>query len=176
MLGAALVSLTLGAPAVAADTTVVDDISLVGGMSAEDMSGFTEDALNEMQQTVKQLARMDSAAQEQVEGGLLCVTNNLATARSLYQVSQVAAERLAEASGEAKRDRMEHEFRKVVVSLKQSRLLLSGAERCADGEGVTDGKVRVRIEGEPDGSADDTKGISDNVLDFGFDPPNASPF
>jgi hypothetical protein len=173
-----IASLAVAGAASADDPPVEGEIERVSSATEAEMITFAASATSEMRGTVKSLARMDDQVRSGADGeGLPCVTNNLAAARSLLQVSEGAQKAMARALELGERPRAEHEYRKIAIALKKVRGLYAEGERCAYGEGVSDGKTRVRIEGEPvDADQDETASVPDDVLDYGFDPPNASPF
>lgn len=177
LLGAALVVLTPVLPAGAQDPGADSDFERAATASPDEMKSFAKDAILEMQAIVRALAQVDEDVRRKTEGGLLCVTNNLASARTLLQVSEAANKALDQALREGQRERAGYEVRKIAIALKKARLLQAEGERCAYGEGVIDGKSRSQVEGNqtsPD--SDETADVPDDALGYGFDPPNASPF
>ncbi len=175
-LGAALV-LLVPVGAVAQDPGVESSLERLAEASPDEMTSFARDAIMEMQGLVRSLAQIDEQIRKQDDDGLLCVTNNLAAARSLLQVSEAASRAMADANATGQSDRAHFEVRKIAIALKQARLLFAEGERCAYGEGVMDGKTRIQLEGSPTSSdSDETERNEDDVLSYGFDPPDASPF
>lgn len=158
------------------DAGATSEIEKVSTATEAEMVSFVGAANSEMRGIVKSLSRLDEQARGQDEAGLLCLTNNLTAARALFQVAEKAEGMMKEALDIGERPRAEHEYRKVAIALKKARLLYAEAERCA-GDGVSDGINRRKIEGQPiDADKDETEAIPDDILNYGFDPPDASPF
>jgi hypothetical protein len=173
--GVALVAL-LGV-ASAQDVGVETSIERAAVAEPAEMTEMTPKWLDELKANVAALASLDEAAKKKSgTESLPCITNNLSAARSLLQVSGEAGVALKDALSTGGVERARFEFRKIAIALKKSRSLVAESERCAFGEGIEDGRSQTDLVADAGGSGDDTKGVEDDVMDFGFDPPNASPF
>lgn len=175
--GCWLMSLVAFGAAVADDVGIETSIERAVTATPEEMSSATPAFLAELKATVAALAALDAAAAKKSAGeSLPCVTNNLSTARSLLGVSETASNDMATAIAASVLDRARFEYRKIAISVKKSRSLLAESERCAFGEGFQEGKSRTDLVASAVGTSNETSGVPDDVLDYGFDPPNASPF
>lgn len=157
------------------DSGVSSELSRVATATAEEMEEYAADATQESRAIVRDLARLADSG----KGDSDCVSNSLTAARALLQVADGAVVDLSEALETGERGRAELEFRKIAIALKKSRELQAEGERCGLGEASSDGKTRITVDSEDDTAdtgSSDTDPVFDDPLDFGFDPPNASPF
>lgn len=169
-------AMLLPTPGFAQDPGVSSEIERTATATPEEMLAYADDANDDIREVVKRLAKLDEAVRrEGDEGGMSCVSNSLVAAGVLLQVSEAAESSLQNSLSIGQRERAEHEFRKIAIALKKAHQLEAEGERCALGEGVQDGKTRVKVDG-PSGTVDDTRAAANDVLDMGFDPPDASPF
>lgn len=133
--------------------------------------------VEELRESVKALTRLDEAARRGRGGsGLECVTTNLEAAKSLEQVAGAALTTIETAIAEGDQARASFEYRKIAIAVKRGRDLQAEGERCALGEGVRDGQTRRELTGAPSDVVDETRGMKDDIVEWAFDPPDASPF
>ena len=133
--------------------------------------------VQEITEAVKSLKRLDEAARRGRGGqGLECVSENLKAAESMSQVSDAALKTIEGALASGDQARASFEYRKIAIAVKRARTLTEEAERCALGEGIRDGVTRRKVTGSPGSSVDETVGLPNDIVEYGFDPPDASPF
>lgn len=160
----------------AAEPGVTSQVERAASASVDEMQESTPTWLEEMRENVRSLAKLDDLAKKRTDGeGIPCVTNNLAAARSLVQVSEAAERQLDQAVSEGRLERARSEYRKLAVAIDKSRRRLAEGERCAFGEGLQAGKTRVMVEGGP-GDGGETDALPEDVMEYRFDPVDASPF
>lgn len=167
--------LSLGV-ASAQDVSVETSMEQAAMADPSEMKANTPQWVAEMNRNVVELRALDERVKKKTGGdGLPCVTNSLAAAESLVQMSEQAQGLLQSAldSGAIKRARFE--YGKLATALTRSRGLVADSERCVFGEGLEDGKTKVNLVGGSSGSQDDTEGVLSDIMSFGFDPANASP-
>jgi hypothetical protein len=163
--------------AVAQDVSVVTSIEQATTADPSEMVENTPDWVDEMRRNVAALVALDDKVKKKTSGeGLPCVTNNLAAARSLVDMSDVARSAMSTALDAGPVNRARFEYRKVAIALLKSRGLVADSERCVFGQGLEAGKTKVNLVGGASGTQGDTEGVLSDMMSFGFDPPNASPF
>lgn len=178
MLVGAMAVAALGlVPAVAQDSGVSGDLERTATASPQEKLQYATDAVDELRSTVKageklmEQARGDGAT-DQVD----CLGQRLAQLKSLAQVTEAAESSMKQALEVGNQDRAAHEMRKIAVALSKARQLNLEAQGCVDDSGVAIGKTVLTAEGGLDGEEDETESLDVDVLDQGFDPPQASPF
>ncbi|HMV65735.1 MAG TPA: hypothetical protein PKA64_02700 [Myxococcota bacterium] len=179
--GAAWVFLAVGLGAAgvgfAEDPGVQATVEVSSQVSLADIEANTPKWVAEMHDKLKGLERLDEQSRRGASGEPLeCVSTNLDQARSLTESSDLAAEAIQAALSRGDMARASFEYRKIAIAVKNVRRKYDESERCAAGEGQRDGRTRRQITGEPANADDDTRGLPDDVTDWGFDPPDASPF
>lgn len=161
----------------AEDPGVEATVELTLTASREDIETNAPAWVEEMREKLQGLERLDEAARRGRNGEPLeCVSSNLDTNRSLLQTSEGALKSIEEALSRGELERASFEYRKIAIAVKKSREKYDESERCAQGEGVRSGKTRREITGTPANPDDDTRGLPNDIVDWGFDPPDASPF
>lgn len=175
--GLALIAALTGAKVGLAEDVVVEaSLERAITASADEMLQNLPRWMDAISGYVRGIARLDAVASRGKSEGLACVTDALTDGKELETRSKEAEAKLQEAIGRGDMERAGFEYRKLAVSVKKSRELFAAAERCALGEGEQLGRTRRDLEGAPTLSADDTVGLPNDILDYGFDPPDASPF
>ena len=178
LLGALVVAaLTSVAPATAQDSGVSGDLERTATASPQEKLQYAADAVEELNASVKAGQKLLEQAQgdgatDQVE----CVAAKLGQLKALAQVTESANSSMKQALEAGNEDRASHEMRKIAVALSKSRQLSMESQGCVDDSGVAIGKTVLTTEGGIDGEEDETESLDVDVMDQGFDPPQASPF
>lgn len=175
---ALLLTLVGGASlAVAQELETEGSIERLSSTTPEEKLQFAATANDEMRLTVKSVSKLlETARRESNAEKLQCVSTLLTSIRSLVQVSEQAEVAMVEALSAGELERADHEFRKVAVALNKTRSLQAEAERCGDEGGLRSGETVVDVVGGVTADGDDTVDVVVDMLDLGFDPPQASPF
>ncbi|MGC6493204.1 MAG: hypothetical protein ACON5B_10240 [Myxococcota bacterium] len=172
----AVVLLTASLAVAQEDPGVATTVERVGSASPEEMLVFARDATEEGRSIVKSLDKLIESSPGLEGSGRECVQFNYLAAKSLSQVGDAAQASMKAALQNGQRERADHEFRKIAVALKKGRQLYAEAERCALGDSAQDGKTRVKIDGDLADGVDETREVASDLMDYGFDPPDGSPF
>lgn len=169
--------LVFSAPAFAQSAGATGEIEASSELSPTEQSRFAAEALSEMKDADRDVARMLADAER--DGDVLtinCLTKKLAALRSLVEVSESASATMNDALASGSKDRADAEFRKVAVALSKARQFRAEAEACSGGGDAGDGETIVDLEGDAWGLTDDTSALDDGNTDIGTDPPGVTPF
>jgi hypothetical protein len=174
---ALLAGLGAAGAGLAQDPGVEAAVEVTATASRDDIETNAPKWVEEMREKLRGLERLDEAARRGRNGeSLECITTNLTASRSLLSTSEAALKTIEGALSRGEMERASFEYRKIAIAVKKSREKYEEGARCAEGEGVRDGKTRREITGEPANPDDDTRGLPNDIVDWGFDPPDASPF
>jgi len=166
-------------PSVSVAQDAHSELQRTSSASADEMLQYVKDAQDEIAAAAKQLGKLtgNSDKSELSDDSKQCVQNSFTVTDALQQVTVTAAQTMADALTAGQRERAEHEFRKVAIALKKARVMLSEGQQCAGGDASADGATDIRVDGALTADADeDVSAVSEDTMDYGFDPPNASPF
>lgn len=177
----ALGALGFSPVASAQDTGVSGELVRSASASPEEKLAYALAANEEMRNASKSVSRLvEQARRDSNTNRLQCLTNRLTAIRSLLQVSESAEvamkEALSNTADPRASERADHEFRKIAVARQKTSQLYAEAEQCMDDSGLQPGETVVTVNGGVDSEGDDTEGVTTDVFDLGFDPPEASPF
>lgn len=145
--------------------TTVDTKSL----SKDEMKAFSDTAVEQVTKAAAEVAKLTEQARKDNDAGVLdCLTPRNVSMQALVQVATIARDKMRNALNTGDRERAEHEYRKIAISLDKANQIKQEANNCLAGEGGR-GEGDVKISG---GSGDDSD-TSDNDelddLDLGFD-------
>lgn len=172
-----LVTLALGGVSFAAETGVSSELERTASTTPDEKREYATSAQQEMEDAVEKLGKMLEAADGDSESaGKKCIRDALTSARTLLQTTKKAEKDMVDALMEGSMERADHEYRKIAVGLTKSRQVLSDGERCAYGDDVQPGETSVKWTGGLTEGSDDTKALTLDAFDLGFDPPDVSPF
>lgn len=159
----------------AQDTSVSGQIEQSSQSSPEEMIRFTDMALEEMRQAVKDVSKMVEAAErEQAMVAIQCISRKLTTMRALLEVSESSGVALKQALADGENDRAQHDFRKIAIALSKVRQFHAEADACGGG-GAQPGTTNIEVI-ESAISTDDETDELDLGMDFGDQPPPTSQF
>ena len=162
----------------AQDRGVTSELERTAATSPEEQIAYAESANAEIAGVVASLDRSKEAIKR--EGGdeeaEQCIRNALTAARFLSEAAGKAEIAIQSAISEGSQERAEFELRKIAVALDKARQIQAEGQLCSSSSGSQDGQTTVDWEGEIEGFDDETRPAPLDVLDFGFDPPNVSPF
>lgn len=171
--------LALGAPVALADEPgVTMEIERTSTATPEEMQAFADAAVSDLQSNAKALAKLaEDARKKSKDGkGLPCVDDSLSAVQMLLEVSASARAGLDAALSQGAQSRAGHELRKLAAARDGAAKQRTEAEQCALGAGVQTGNTKVRVEGDVGDPDADTRALSEDLLDYAFDPTSASPF
>ncbi len=175
---AAFLGAALLVPALSAwgqDTVVATDLERIATMSDGEMKQVAVESMAQIERSARTLAKLDEAA-----GGAgnpdNCVLNNLASGRALLEAMKAATKSFDDALREGRAESARFELRKLVTARDKAGQLVADAERCLRGDGAVDGRTRTQIESGLTDAEGETAALPTDLLDFGFDPPDGSPF
>lgn len=174
---AALLCAGLAGPAFAQDSGVSGDLERTATATPQEKLQYAQDAVEELRGAVTQTQKMLEDAQkngetEQIE----CLAKRLNDLKTLAQVTESAEAAMRVSLEAGNQERASHEMRKIAVALSKARQLSLEAQACMDDSGVATGQTVVQREGGFEGEEDETEPLTVDVLDQGYDPPDASPF
>jgi len=182
--GVAAVTLLLIGAGALADRAAAQDSRV--SMSVERMLDATpEDMLRqapgwvaEINTIVAELESLEASARRGRgdSAGLPCLVSDLDAARQLQGAAKTASEAMTEAIGVGSTPRASFEFRKIYVALEAARALQGSARECLEGGGLQAGKTRRDVASQGAGVGSELEPVPDDVMDFAFDPFDASPF
>lgn len=109
-------------------------------------------------------------------GGLPCVTDAIVELELLQSSAHQAQGNMEGAIARGDAAMAGFEFRKIVVARDGSAVTLYAAKECASGFVLEKGAERRDVVGAGSASGSDLAGVTDDIMDFGFDPNNGSPF
>lgn len=175
---AALVALVMAGAAAAQDSrSVTTQLERSALTTPQEKRAFAASASEEVRGVVRQLTRIAENARRNGNGEVLdCVTTALTSARALQQVADAASVSMGAALDANEIDRANHEFRKIAIASSKSRQLLAAGDQCASGSEARSTPTSVEQMTALTSTEDETRAITADLLDLGFDPPDASPF
>lgn len=168
------------APAASAqDGSATAEVEALLGASADDQRAFATQAVSDVESVAKKLRGYVAgltAEDSQADAGCVRVTS--VYANTLLDVATQAKASLDAAlgQGEAAASKVGYELRKLAIAKEQASRLLAEGERCAIGVTSQEGATEVGVSGGYAGLADILADVGSSILDWGFDPPDASPF
>lgn len=171
------VLLGLSSVAVAADDPlVVLQVERVGEATPEAIAAAVEEAIGEMRDLAKSLAKLDDQSKPKGGTSMPCVENNLADVKTLLEAAEQAAASLDKAQADGDARRASTAARQIAVALKNTRALEAEAQRCVNGVDASSGKSRSQVDGGVFDPESDLEPHESDLLTFGYDPDQASPF
>jgi hypothetical protein len=147
-------------------------------VTSAEMSANAPRFVEEIASIASSLQKLDVSAASKANIGesTPCVAQAASSSTALQAVSQAAFTSFSAAMADGAVDRASFEYRKMAIALTKSRELLSQAEACASLLGSRGGSSKTKLTGAPAASADDMKALPDDMMEWAFDPPDASPF
>lgn len=147
-------------------------------ITSAEMSANAPRFLEEITSIAASLRKLDASAASKANVGesTPCVAQAASSSSALEAVSQAAYGAFSSAMSQGAADRASFEYRKMAIALTKARELLAQAEACASLLGSRGGSSKTKLTGAPSASADDMKALPDDMMDWAFDPPDASPF
>jgi hypothetical protein len=144
----------------------------------EDMLRLAPGWVAEITSIVSSLELLDASTRRGRgdSNGLPCVIDDLESARALKASAASAQSGMESAIGTGSSSLASFEFRKIVVALIGARKLQTNAVGCAEGAGLQTGLTRRTVEAEGSGAGNEMAAVPDDIVDYGFDPFDASPF
>jgi hypothetical protein len=142
------------------------------------MKAATLQANEEQRRIVKALTHeSDEAKRKSADGaGEPCVEASLKASKALLQVSEAAEAAMNAALAAGNKEQADFQFRKIAIALRESRRMGQEGSTCALGVGAQDGNTRLNVTGGVGDAIADTRALSSDVFDYGFDPADVSPF
>jgi len=160
----------------AQETGVAGELERIASATPAERLEYSDDALEEMRESVKTASRlMEAARRDGLVDELQCLSKLVTPLRSLLQVSESADTAMRTAMADGATARADQEFRKIAVALTKSRQLASEAGRCMDSTALQSGDTVTSWQG-PATAGDDSIDPGFTPFDLGFDPPESSPF
>ena len=152
-------------------------VEIARSADPREMAQYVRSALEEMMGGLKDVSRLsDQARREGDDEMVQCVQARLSNIRALLMVSERANGAMKEFAGTSQVQRVEHEFRKVVVSLAKVRQFTAEAEACMGDSGKTLGTSEVQVTQAGLTTGDDSQALDDYFTVVGTEPPDVSPF
>lgn len=168
--------LTLAAPALAQQPSGNAAIESLATSSPADMRAFAAEAIKTIKAGAAEVQKLTEQARKDSDAGVLdCLTPRNVSMQALVQVADGALRKMEEALTANDRERANHEYRKIAVSLDKAQSIRSEANNCLAGEGGR-GVDDVNVQGGVGDDADTVDNDELDDLDVGFDPPPVSPF
>lgn len=162
----------------AEDPGVTLDLERMLSADPAAMKAATIQANDEQRRIVKSLTHLsDDAKRKSADGaGEPCVESSLTASKALLQVSEAAEAAMNVALAAGNKPQADFQFRKIAIALRESRRLGQEAATCALGVGAQDGNTRLNVTGGVGDALVDTRALSSDVFDYGYDPADVSPF
>lgn len=174
---ASVLLLALAGPALGQDRGVSGDIQRTATASPQEKLQYAADAVDELKASVTEAQKLlDQARKDGQTEQIDCLSKRIADLKTLAQVTESSESSMKVALEGGNQERASHEMRKIAVALSKARQLAAESEACMDDSGVASGKTVVKSEGGFEGEEDETEPVPVDVLDQGYDPPDASPF
>lgn len=164
--------------ATAQDDRVTLSVERMLDAAPEDMLRETPGWVAEIDAVVVELESLEASTRKGRGDttGLPCVMSDLGAARSLQGQAQAAQETMVQSISAGTNQRASFEFRKVFVALEGARTLLANSTSCVEGGGLQVGLTRRQVSSEGGGAGAEMEPLPDDIVDFAFDPFDASPF
>ena len=161
----------------AQETSAAGQIEQSSQTSPEEKIRFTDMALDEMRQSVKDVGKMmENAEREKNMVAIQCLTRKLTTMRALLEVSETSAVTLKQALADGEYESAEHEYRKIAIALSKVRQFRAEADACAGGGTAQPGTTSVEVIESALGADDETEAFDFDEEAFGNQPPDTSQF
>jgi hypothetical protein len=143
----------------------------------DDMATYAPNWVEEIRAMQADLARLDETTRKSTAGeGISCVVTSLESAQTLAKVSDEALATMQEALARGELERAGFEYRKIAIALKKTRELAAAAEECALGAGIRQGRTRNALLSAPNNPDSDMRALPNDIVDYAYDPVDASPF
>jgi hypothetical protein len=157
------------------------DLSRVADISDQDKLRYASEAQVEILDALRQVNKLlDGARRDANAEKIQCLTGRLTSVRALQSVTESAYRTLRDSLNRGEKERAEHEYRKIAIASGKTRVLLTEAQQCDQGQAVQPGQTLVNLLSELV-SEEELTSILDELamdsLDVGvYDPPSVSPF
>ncbi|MBN2800124.1 MAG: hypothetical protein JXX28_13345 [Deltaproteobacteria bacterium] len=169
-------ALVLSTGALAQEGGVISELERVEALSPAEQVQFAAEASEEMRHAVKEISKvLDSVRRDGTPDQLSCLNQRLTAVRALLQVTEASEISMKEAMQSGETERAEREFRKIAVARSKIEELRAEADHCVSEAGSKSGSLQVTVKQDLDKPDDETQALAEDV-DYGFDPPEASPF
>jgi len=147
----------------------------VSTTSPQEKLQYATEAQEEMREHERHVARLLESAKRDDPEAVPCIDDRLIEIRTLAKVGEGAQGPLGDALAAEQEERAAHEFRKIAVALMKTRQLRAEADACMGEIGSADGTTTIAVDGGGEDQGE-TDAVEFFALDFGIDPPDASPF
>lgn len=173
LLIAALLPMAAGAQ----ETSAAGQIEQSSQTSPEEKIRFTDMALEEMRESVREVGKaMENAERSKVMAAIQCLSRKLTTMRALLEVSETSAVTLKQALADGEYETAEHEYRKIAIALSKVRQFRAEAQTCTGGGTAQPGTTSVEVIESAISTEDETEGLEFDEEAFGNQPPDTSQF
>lgn len=171
-----VVALGYAGVSVARSGGVVTELERLEALSPQEQVQFAAEASEEMRHAVKEISKLlDSVRRDGSPDQLSCLNQRLTAVRALLQVTEASEVAMKDAMQSGETERAEREFRKIAVARSKIEELRAEADHCVSAAGAQSGSLSVTVKQDLDKPNDETQALAEDV-DYGFDPPEASPF
>lgn len=163
----------------AQDGSATAEVEALLGATPEDQRAYAAQAVSDVESVASKLkGYVAGITAEDSEADAGCVRVTSVYANTLLDVATQAKASLDAALGQgaAAESKIGYELRKLAIAKEQASRLLAEGERCAIGSTSQEGSTEVGVTGRGAGLADILADVGSSILDWGFDPPDASPF
>ncbi|MES2638241.1 MAG: hypothetical protein V4850_02115 [Myxococcota bacterium] len=169
-----VMGLLLAAPAFAQTPGITGELEQSSTTSPKEKTQFTDAALAEIEDSVKTVeALLTAAEKEKNVEEIECLTRKLTPLRALLEVSRQSANtmRLSLASNDTVH--ADQEFRKVAVALTKAREFLAEAQACVGDTGVDRGDASSTVTDNGENTIDADSDIPE--IEVPLDGPDSTP-
>lgn len=161
----------------AQDSGVSGDLQRTATATPAERLQYAVDAIEEVNATLEEAQKLLQQVQREGDSQKVeCLAKRVADLRTLAKVTELAEASMRIAIEAGNQERAGHEMRKIAVAISKARQLSLEAQACIEEAGVAAGETVVRAEGGLDSDEDETEPLSTDVLNQGYDPPDASPY
>lgn len=170
-------ALGLAAPVAQAqeDPAMQSELERMANASPAEKLAYAESGQAEIKEAVKAIAALLEQAKKagETEEALQCLTNRLTAAEALQVVAERSTVKM-EVAFRSQDATADHEFRKIVIAVTKTRMLLAEAQRCSSAQAIAPGDTVVGV--VIDDPSPDPSGDPGDFSDVDFPIPDVTPF
>ena len=169
-----VMGLLLAAPAFAQTPGITGELEQSSTTSPKEKTQFTDAALAEIEDSVKTVeALLTAAEKERNVEEIECLTRKLTPLRALLEVSRQSGNTMRQALASNDTVHADQEFRKVAVALTKAREFLAEAQACVGDTGVERGDASSTVTDNGENTIDADSDIPE--IEVPLDGPDSTP-
>jgi hypothetical protein len=169
-----VMGLLLAAPAFAQTPGITGELEQSSTTSPKEKTQFTDAALAEIEDSVKTVeALLTAAEKERNVEEIECLTRKLTPLRALLEVSRQSGNTMRQALASNDTVHADQEFRKVAVALTKAREFLAEAQACTGDTGVERGDASSTVTDNGENTIDADSDIPE--IEVPLDGPDGTP-